>query len=52
MELELKTTRLDGFDIGAEQILTHEETADTIVPDYAPDIARIIDTEGKVFLHS
>ena len=30
MELELKTTRLDGFDIGAEQILTHEETADTI----------------------
>ena len=52
MELELKTTHLDGFDIGAEQILTQEETADTIVPDYCPDIARIIDTEGKVFLHS
>ena len=52
MELELKTTRLDGFDIGAEQFLTQEETADTIVPDYAPDIARIIDTEGKIFLHS
>ena len=52
MELELKTTHLDGFDIGAEQILTQEETADTIVPDYCPDIARIIDTEGKVFLHT
>ncbi len=52
MELELKTTRLEGFDIGAEQIFTQEETADTIVPDYCPDIARIIDTEGKVFLHS
>ena len=52
MELELKTTRLDGFDIGAEQVLTQEETAETIVPDYCPDIARIIDTEGKVFLHS
>lgn len=52
MELELKTTRLDGFDIGAEQLLAQEETAETIVPDYCPDIARIIDTEGKVFLHS
>ena len=52
MELELKTTRLDGFDIGTDQVFTQEETADTIVPDYCPDIARIIDTEGKVFLHS
>jgi len=52
MELELQTTRLDGFDIGAEQVFTQEETADTIVPDYCPDIARIVDTEGKVFIHS
>lgn len=52
MELELKKTRLDAFDIGAEQVLTQEETAETIVPDYCPDIARIIDTEGKIFLHS
>ena len=52
MELELKTISLDGFDMEAEQILTQEETAETIVPDYCPDIARIIDTEGKIFLHS
>lgn len=52
MELELKKVCRDAFDIGAEQILTQEETAETIVPDYCPDIARIIDTEGKVFLHS
>lgn len=52
MELELKTMRLDGFDRCAEQVLTQEETAETIVPDYCPDIARIIATEGKVFLHS
>lgn len=32
--------------------LTQEETAETIVPDYLPDIARIIETEGRVFLHS
>ena len=32
--------------------LTQEETAETIVPDYCPDIARIIETDGRVFLHS
>ena len=52
MELELKKACFDAFDIGAEQVVTQEETAETIVPDYCPDIARIIDTEGKVFLHS
>ena len=52
MELELKKSCFDAFDIGAEQVMTQEETAETIVPDYCPDIARIIDTEGKIFLHS
>lgn len=52
MELELKKTSLDAFEIGGELTLTQEETAETIVPDYCPDIARIIETDGKVFLHS
>lgn len=52
MELELKKICFDAFDVGAELVLTQEETAETIVPDYCPDIARIIDTEGKIFLHS
>lgn len=52
MELELKRTCFDIFDAGAELVLTQEETAETIVPDYCPDIARIIDTEGTIFLHS
>jgi len=52
MELELKKSCFDGYEAGAEQVLTQEETAETIVPDYCPDIARIIDTEGKIFLHS
>jgi len=52
MELELKKSRFDVYDVGGEQTLTQEETAETIVPDYCPDIARIIDTEGRVFLHS
>ena len=51
MDLEWKKSALDAFAIGAEQVITQEETAETIVPDYCPDIARIIDGEGRVFLH-
>lgn len=52
MELELKKTSLDAYESGGELTLTQEETAETIVPDYCPDIARIIETDGKVYLHS
>ncbi len=52
MELELKRADLDAYEAGGELALTQEETAETIVPDYCPDIARIIETDGKVFLHS
>lgn len=52
MELELKKMSLDTYETGGELTLTQEETAETIVPDYCPDIARIIETEGKVYLHS
>lgn len=48
----MKKACFDAYDIGAELVVTQEETAETIVPDYCPDIARIIDTEGKIFLHS
>ena len=52
MELELKKVSLDTYETGGELTLTQEETAETIVPDYCPDIARIIETDGKVYLHS
>ena len=48
----MKRAGLDAFEVGGELALTQEETTETIVPDYCPDIARIIETEGKVFLHS
>ena len=52
MELELKKVSLDTYESGGELTLTQEETTETIVPDYCPDIARIIQTDGKVYLHS
>ena len=52
MELELKKASLDAYEAAGELTLTQEETAETIVPDYCPDIARIIETTGQVYLHS
>ena len=52
MELELKKAELTAYETGGEVVLTQEETAETIVPDYCPDIARIIETTGAVYLHS
>ena len=43
MDLELKTASLDAYETGGDLALTQEETAETIVPDYCPDIARIMD---------
>ena len=51
MELELKKACLDAYETGGEFTLTQEETAETIVPDYCPDIARIIHTAGNVYIH-
>lgn len=52
MELELKKGCLDTCESCGEVTITQEESAETIVPDYCPDIARIIVTDGKIFLHS
>ena len=51
MELELKKGCLDAYETGGEFTITQEETAETIVPDYCPDIARIIHTMGNVYIH-
>ena len=42
MELELKKACLDAYETGGELVLTQEETAETIVPYYCHDIARVI----------
>ena len=52
MELELKKVCLDNYEASGDVMLTQEETTEVIVPDYCPDIARIISADGKVYLHS
>jgi len=52
MELELKHACLDAYETGGELILTQEETLETIVPDYCPDMARVISAEGKPCVHN
>lgn len=50
MELELKKECLEAYEPGEQQTVLQEETAETIVPDHSPDMARIISTEGTVLL--
>ena len=52
MELELKKNCFDAYEAGGELTVTQEETTETIVPDYCPDIARIITTDGKIYIHN
>ncbi len=52
MELELKKELFACYRALPPLCGTHEETAETIVPDYLPDIARIVDSYGCLFLRS
>lgn len=52
MELDLKKECLEAYDLCGSLTITQEDTAETIVPDYCPDMARIISTDGTVFIHS
>ena len=49
MELELKKEQFACYQALPQLSENREETTETIVPDYCPDIARIIETTGKVF---
>ena len=52
MDLELQKERLEGYRSGAPLLLTQEETAETVVPDYCPDIARIVSVKGCLCLRN
>ena len=46
MELELKKEHFDCYRPAAPIISTREESAETIVPDYSPDVGRIVDVSA------
>ena len=50
--MELKQNVWDCFEIAADFAVTHEESAEMIVPDSSPDISRIVSAEGEVFIRS
>lgn len=50
MELELNRTHLTGYETVLDTTVFQEETLETIVPDACPDILRLVDTQGKIFL--
>ena len=50
MELELKKEFVDGYRSDAPILLSLEETAETVVPDHDPDIARIVDVSACLLL--
>ena len=52
MELELQQEHFACYQALPQLCDTHEETMETIVPDYCPDIARIVDASGCLFLRS
>ena len=52
MELELQKESFEHYQKGATVADFHEERAETIVPDYSPDIRRIVDVSACLFRRS
>ena len=48
MELELKMQELAFCDKTQRITASHEEALETAIPEYCPDIARVIDTVGQL----
>jgi len=50
MDLELTFKEIAGFEPAGDLVVTHEETMETAIPEYCPDLARIVDTVGQIRL--
>jgi len=52
MDAALEKNRIDCWREAAREVISHEETAELVVPDTLPDIAEIIDADGVVLIRS
>lgn len=52
MELELQKERFECYRAATAIIATQEETSETIVPDYSPDVSRIVSTNACLLVGS
>ena len=50
MDLELTFEEITGFEPTGDLVVTHEESMETAIPEYCPDLARIVDSVGQVRL--
>ena len=47
-ELELEYREIECFEPLEDIVISHEETLETVIPEYCPDLARIVDTSGQI----
>lgn len=47
MDLELKWRDLTWFEVLGRATATHEEALETAIPEYCPDMNRIVDATGS-----
>lgn len=50
MELELQYTELSCCEAGESVTLTQEETLEAAIPEYCPEVTRIVDAVGQLCL--
>lgn len=48
MDLELKMQELSCCEKTQTVVITHEESLETVIPEYCPDVARIVETVGQL----
>ncbi len=48
MELDLKFQEINCCETRGSIVTSHEETMETAIPEYCPDVARIVDTVGQL----
>lgn len=47
-ELDLKFRDISSCEAAEDLVVTHEESTETAIPEYCPDLARIVDTAGQI----